>query len=421
VLVDLNMRTFDLSHALHNATLDYAEAVVCPFAPRALGAMRPDDVSATSPATDKLQGVLPLVNLVAGAFGSAPVQAVWPGVTMIGVCVFLLPRSSQAGFFDARSSTTVSPGTVVIDPLINVKTINSTFGSVQDDQFGPAYAYTIGVTYLGSNGLYYGYSPPASNEPITLFRGYNSILTTRIGLVAENFNSLRILGNGIKIWSNAPPINTGGYTWGGEIAMQDLYRAFTGDITSNTIQDSLKHRTQYSGLDGVTLRYNSIVEQQQLRLNEVYLTDVKRVSQTIVYDGDGDDFEAGIDGYSAPPESQWQSKDLATVSTLVPCAVWQFSDTNSLYDLSFNSIFHLEGRTVGVCPFENSTEVVDPNIEHLDKFLRHHAFPISAKGHSFKTFIEKARKITGKITAGATRAAMITQLLEKFLASIPMV
>jgi len=396
--------------------------VICPFDRKAIGSIRPDYVHATAAATDKAQFVVPYTKLQE-YMAQAAAQKQYPGVTFTGVMMWFNPRCTQAGWFDGDLVTSGNTK-VEMAPSVYTFMLNSTFnaGSVDTgsttDFFGPAYAYTIGFTLLGSDGNFYGYSDPGGDVDVFIFYGYNTITTTRMDLIDQNFNAIRVLGAGMKLWTNAPPINTGGYVFGGELALQDLYSALhkeSNAFTATSIQDGLKHRNRYQAIDGVTVRYNPLAEQRQLALQEVYVDDIKRL--VIAHELPEDNHLVGIDNYTIPNELEMQSKDLATQSTMVPVMIWQFG-TNASYDLSFDSIMHVEGRTVGNCPFEVQQEIVDPNIEHLDKILRSHKFPTSAKGHSFKTFLEHAKRLSGKGARTLANATRIAKLVEEFLGKI---
>jgi hypothetical protein len=422
-IVGLGLRPYALHHTIKQQSIDYAEAVVCPFNQAAIGSLRPDEVTNTAPATDKVQGVVP-ITAINQVFQSPAVQDVWPGVTLTGIMFFLMPRSNKSGFWEARSITNINTQRDEIKPTVNSVGLDPTLTSNNEEtRYNLGWPYVLCASFLGSNGLYYCYAPAVTGttNPINLATGYNTLRSTRMNLIYDNFNSLRILGMGLKVWSNAPPIQTGGYTWGGEISLQDLYRAMTATndgLSSQVIQDAIKNRSQYSGLDGVTLRYNTVVEPIQTKIKEVYIDDIIRKSSDTNYEGSAQqNYITQVDAYEITKATELQSKDLATNSTLVPCLVWQFGSGN-YYDLTFNSIWHLEGRTVGSCPFELSSEIIDPNIKHLDKFLRSTAFPITAKGHSFRKFIEKAQKIVGRASHFATNSHRIIKLIEEFLGKI---
>lgn len=424
----LGQSEYTLAECINKATIDYAEAVVCPFNPRGLGAIRPDEVMSTSAGTDKLQLIIPYTKLQEAA-ADPNVQQVYPNLSFIGVAMWFNPRCAQAGWFDAQSTEEEKAYTMV-KTKVGHRSLNSTLtvaggtAGIKDGGYGPAYAYTIGFALLGNDGRFYAYTPliEGLGEPsTTLIRGYNTISTTRIDLVDQNFTSIRVLGTGMKLWSNAPPIQTGGYAFGGEIALQDLYQIIAGEnnsLTSQSVQDALKHRTKYLALDGVTTRYNSIAEMKSKVMQEVYIQDINvntvEGSSSL---GPTDDLYYAEDEYTITNETEFMSKDLASQSTMVPIIVWQYG-SNDPYDLSFESIIHVEGRTVGNCPFEIQQELVDPNLEHLDKFLRHSLFPISARGHSFRTFLEKAKKMVGKGNATMANVVRIGALLEKFLGDI---
>jgi len=379
-IVGMNMKPYALHHTIKQATIDYAEAVVCPFNPAAIGSVRPDEVTNTSPATDKLQGLIN-ISAINIAFETPAVQAVWPGVTLTGIMMWIMPRSNKSGLMDASTVNDINAGTEEVIPIVNSVGLDANLTVQATNEYNLAYPYILCITFLGSNGNYYAYAPTSSNTPILLIRGYNTISTTRINSINDNFNSLRLLGAGLKVWSNAPPIQTGGFVWGGEMAIQDFYKAFTtsvGGLSSQNIQDALKNRTQYSALDGVTARYNTVVEPVQKKLAEVYIKNVRKKRVEAQVTGGGNTYTTDIDAYEVPKNIELQSKDLATNSTLVPALVWQFGAQQ--YDITFNMIAHIEGRTVGTCPFELSSEIIDPNLLHLDKILRSTAFPITAKG-----------------------------------------
>jgi hypothetical protein len=427
IMVDMRYEPYALHHCIKPETIAYAESVVCPFNMKGLGSVRPDEVHTTAAATDKLQVIIPFTTLATYVQENANVQNYWPGLELQGVAVWFMPRCTQAGWLDSKL-TSSTDSEVTVETKVTNFGLSSTFkGSLDLDTkypiFNPALCYTIGLAFLGTNGRFYGYGQVNESPPATLkiFEGYNTIQTTRINLLIENFSALRVNGVGMKLWTNAPPINTGGYCFGGEMALQDLYSALAGDnnaLTSLTIQDGIKHRAKYQAVDGVTTRYNSLVEKKQSVIQDVYLEGIQRQPDAEqVALSPSDDIFILRDLYVIPNEYEYQSKDLASQSTLVPIQVWQFG-TNTPYDLSFESIFHLEGRTVGNCPFEVQQEHVDPYLDHLDKILRSPAFPVVSKGHTFKHFIEKAKQIVGRGHKEMTNLVRIAKLVEEFLGKV---
>jgi hypothetical protein len=80
------------------------------------------------------------------------------------------------------------------------------------------------------------------------------------------------------------------------------------------------------------------------------------------------------------------------------------------------SVVHSEGTPSGSSPFQSVKSRVDITAESAKLMLEDiDKFPVAATGHSFKSFLSKARHVAAKVQKGIGKAAKIAALVEKAL------
>ncbi len=381
-----------LHEIMNPLTIDYCEAVVCPFNDRAVGCKRPDSKSGTVGATDRLDAII----------NSSAISAALPNTSCTGIVLSLVPRSISTGWIEG----TVDGQTNEIIPTLPRTELDSALNPLEDTAGEPAVVgdpYMLIFAALGADNQFYRItgSTPAFSV------GVNFIRSVRSDSLDTNFDTVRLLGAAFKLWSNEAPINTGGKVFSGAFRAKDLYDIYTNNnsnVNANSLETVLKDQYKnFVGLDGTTVRYKPLQDPDQLKLRPTRLPIIAKYTNTQTY-------------YSISDTYTPQIYDLATPNTFLPSVVWRFGNTD--YDLTLKTIFHVEGGTDGSCPFESEQINRDLAITHIDQLLSSNQFPRYVKGHSFKKFIEHAKKFIGHSVKGTAKVLQILQLIEKHAAAL---
>jgi hypothetical protein len=260
---------------------------------------------------------------------------------------------------------------------------------------------------LGLDGKFYRVNEAGTGVE----EGYMAIRTTRQISLQATSASMRILGVGCKLWPNSPPINTGGKVFSGMMSQNDLYNSFRGNASyanASTLESQIYDKQAYYGLDGTTVRYNTFSDNNQVdfhdtNLEELFSDLLPSTGVQVVQEGN----------------RQYSSQDMIGPGSGVPIMIWRYQSATSsdIFDLTFNLIAHLEVKPRGTSPYEQSFILYDPKLEHLDKILGSNHFPVSVKGHSFKSFFEKAKTFVHKTLNSADDIQKIIGLVGKVLGS----
>lgn len=393
-VVGLGMVTYNMTHLVKGHTLKYAEACVNPFDEVCLGCKRPDGSPHSVSAIDRMQLNLPITTL-----------ATLMDTNFNGVMVAFIPRCTVVGWLTGSQTTTTPAVTIV--PEIQFTQFNSNFSPITSTQvLVPSDAYYILFAGLGLDGLFYRINPAGTG----VATGYMCIQTTRQQALQETTAALRILGAGIKLWPNSPPVSTGGKLFSGMMSQNDLFSSFrgiSGYSNSSTIESQIQSKQAYYGLDGTTVRYNTFSDRSQLDFHDTNLEELfSDLPPTnlieIIQEGN----------------RQYSSQDLVGPGSGIPITVWRYQSAADVFDLTFNMIAHLEVKPRGTSPYEQSFLLYDSKLTHLDKILGSTHFPLSVKGHSFKTFISKARTFIHRTLGSADDISKIIQLVEKVLGGV---
>jgi hypothetical protein len=160
-------------------------------------------------------------------------------------------------------------------------------------------------------------------------------------------------------------------------------------VGSSNIQDSLRYRHTYRGIDGVTVRYSPLQSSKQETFQPAYE-------------------DALFDEYSLPGSQRNTNvgvgvgvHDLIGASDYVPCAVWRFNSSDDVYSLRVEARVHIQCEPDGSCPFMTTTVVPDPNYSHLQILLENKdAFPVVSKAQSFASFITGVTKALKTVKMG---------------------
>jgi hypothetical protein len=409
----------------------YAESVVHPFGNNAIGATLPDRFQElVIPITDALE-----FDLTPGNLNYPGGPADWQqeaGVQLTGVFMWFQPRCIASGTIANRNATgTGQAGLLNINAFIPV---DDTFSLSSGAEILTAYQLCITGMWTYSGGLN---GVPAiafglfngGTEAYDFFApAYLALQYSRFDNIASNCDKLRILGAGLKVWSEQAPINTGGYSIGGWITLEDIRQAMTRnqDLTAVTpgalasIVPSIKYRVRTPGVKGSTVRYSSLQTSEQIEPeyplvpSRLFNVDIQTASDT--------DVTTSPFIIDEVKTADLAVNDLITPGSFVPCIYWHFNVTDSTsnenvtntYTLKIMSMVHSEGTPTGNCPFMAGKSKVDPAVQHVKLMLENlEQFPPAAEGHSFKSFVSKAAHIVGKISKFASKTSQIMQLVDK--------
>jgi hypothetical protein len=393
-IIGLGMVSYNMTHLIKGHTLKYAEACVNPFDDICLGCKRPDGSPYTVSAIDRMQLTLPITSL-----------ATYMGPNFGGVLIAFVPRCTVVGWLTGNQTAT-SPA-VVISPEIQFTQYDSNFSPITSTQIlVPSDAYYILLAGLGINGSFYRIDAAGTGVEI----GYMCIRTTRQTALQETSASLRILGAGCKLWPNSPPISTGGKVFSGMMSQNDMFSSFRGTsgyANAQTLESQIQSKLAFYGLDGTTVRYNTFSDKEQIDFHD---TNLEELYSDLLPSGEINIVQEG--------NRQYSSQDLIGPGSGIPIMVWRYQSASDVFDLTFNMIAHLEVKPRGTSPYEQSFLLYDPKLTHLDKVLGSTHFPLSVKGHSFKTFVSKAKTFIHRTLRSADDISKIIQLVEKVLGGV---
>jgi hypothetical protein len=224
----------------------------------------------------------------------------------------------------------------------------------------------------------------------------------------------RIVGAGIKAWSNDAPLTTGGTAYGGWYNYTALINNFLSvnrdKLTTITrpefLQDDFLYRSQYAGHEGITVRYSPLQSDRQAGFTSV------------LYELPGllDPQETGAAIQTTPFGA---GADACGVSDLVPAIIWRYNvtDTVQAYNLRLEARVHVQALPNNVCPFITDEYLPEPKFDHLTMVLEDKTnYPVASKGASFGSFMSKAFKAVKKVlphlirfSAGAHKGLLMAQ------------
>lgn len=347
----------------------FADAVVNPFDQSAIGAIMPDQWQPpTIPALDRLNFQLD-PTVFADATGGA-----------VGTVIFaIVPRSLATGWWDYGGA----------NGLANVPFYdlgpNLGGGGSPGYPIMARYPYVL-VMSVAVDGAWTALTGGAVVGSV-VEPGYNSVAFSRSSLAGSNLAACRMVGAGLKVWSDDAPINTGGTAYGGWITPDALKNSLgnrAGGSAPGVVQDELRFRTIKQGVEGVTVRYSPLQSAEQENFVEFSLPDSLVAWDPSVVPQDSVKFGENYSPFVY---------DQVNPTTSIPCVVWKFTSAQDLYALRVQSVVHLQGRPMPLSPFMQVTPKPDPLYSHLAMLLENKdAFPVSTGGHSFKKFLTKAFK-----------------------------
>lgn len=191
----------------------------------------------------------------------------------------------------------------------------------------------------------------------------------------------RLVGLGLKVWSDEAPIVTGGSAFGGWYNIRafvdnfNQFRAAPTRTSAANIQDDLTYRRGYKAIDGTTTRYSPC---QSV---------VQSAFTPIIYDN-----EEGYDPGLIPTGSFGAAADACGPADLIPAVVWKYNTTSTqdLYTLRLQLVAHVQALPNNVNPFITSEHPPDPSYHAMTALLDNkEVYPVAVKGSSFTSFMSK--------------------------------
>jgi len=395
----------------------YCDAVVNPFGQGAVGAILPDSyVDQVCAATDRFE--MSLTPNFFNYLATVPWQDT-DHVRLIGVAIWLQPRCNATGMLAHATHT----GTGEKYNLFPFYPLNDTLDELSLDTCFNAYNLCITGIWTNSTG---GTAPPADWGVYTDNGGapdvvsmYYMIPFKKFEAIAENTTKMRLLGAGLKVWSEESPLNTGGYTTGGWLPLDDL---FDGMYCSNatatdpgffhTVEPRIRYPQRSQGVQGVTIRYSSLQDQCQRSLE--YARIPTRLSKYVE-----NTTGPKTSPYYFSPESDtidYSTSDLIEAGSDIPFLVWNFnaSEPTDVYALKIHAIAHVEATPNGSNPFASSLIKSDPAATVARQMVEDPAvWPPATIGHSFKSFATKLNRVESQVQKTASTIMQIMDVVER--------
>jgi hypothetical protein len=442
-----------LSYDVHN----FCEAVTQPFSRSARGAVLPDQyLEAAVPCLDTHD-----VELAPAAFNyngdwTASGDA-GSGVRfrLVGCLIWLQPRCVSANVIhtqslhgldiEEKSSTVKYPSVCRSDSSDNGNMAHS------DDIDSLAELYTL--CYTGSwsvevynngrttsstksTGLYSAALGPVKTD--SLFPGYRTVPFPRLGNIAVNSTGARILGMGLKVWSNGSKTVKGEVATAGWLSLHQVLDAAC-DSSGRTMHDigaSFRGSVQRHGGQGVTARYSPLQDSKQLVHQPCFL-DKKLYHPSLIDGFENSSSHRATDVSSGSPIGWGREYAVAGVQdvadlrlfdaiepgSFVPVCYWRFSneyralidDTNlidGVHTVALEAVVHVEAIPNGACPFLGGPVDKFNGVDQVKDFLVDwRYFPPATNGHSFTSFAKRARNVRIRVHRGLGHLHKVGALL----------
>lgn len=384
---------FSLHSVLSPPVLSFCEAVSNPFGAQAIGAVWPDNFDdMVIPATDRLDLDLTYNDVTADG------SELTTGWQFNGIFVFFLPRCLAAGWIQSTES---------LPFIYNRNWLGFSEGNIDMSIINNL--YNIGYCGIFTNGTETVLGIVVSGAPVAAVK---FVQLNRFVPIYNTCARARVIGAGIKLWSEASPINTSGYCYGGLINHGNLISTIYDEPTLD-VQQYFRFLKRFMGLGGCTVRYSPLQSPEQAEKETVKLPS----SRYRLIDADGlatvTTNPAAVivyeQGVSSPAVN-----DINKPGDYIPVIAWRFNPDES-YALKLSVQVHVDCTPNGTNPFQIASVPSDPVMNNIAYFLANHEqFPMVAKGHSFTSFIKKARHVVAKGSKYASHFAKFMALLDKF-------
>jgi hypothetical protein len=431
-----------LKSTMSDDMVRFCEAVVHPFGNDAIGAILPDKYSdLVVPVTDRVE--FDLSPQFLNFEGDWTSETDNPGglMQLLGVFMWFQPRCVAAGVIDTYIDY-AQAANLYVNPFISIDPTFSPLGNrIILDDYLLCYTGVWANNSAGANSDFdYGFFDITGSTLIS--NRYVCIEYSRFLNIKENCDKMRVLGAGIKLWSEEAPINTGGYSIGGWINFEDIMQAMRHDTTTNNpadpgallnIQTSIRFPVRTPGLGGSTVRYSSLQDMEQLDLEYPRVPDRLWVEDNPGYvdPTTGTSLTSATNIIHPNRGVDLAINDVITPGSMVPCIYWAFNVNrtaassgnntagNGAYTLKVSSIVHGEAAPTGTCPFQTYKKNSELAAEHVKSILSNvDTFPVAATGHSFKSFMKKAKHFVTGVSKGAGHFANLMKQVDKWAGAI---
>jgi hypothetical protein len=415
-----------VTEILSPALISFCEAVVHPFGNSAIGATLPDKFQElVIPLTDRMEfDIAPSFFNVSGTPNPTEYQ-------LTGIFCWFMPRCLGAG--TTSVSNNASEIAFQLYPYLGIKSNFSTQNMEVIHQ-----QYVLCLTGIWRSSLEipvsYGFYNDGLAGNTDIQNYYAAIEYSRFVNINQNCDGLRILGAGIKMWSEEAPINTGGYSVGGWATLQDILAAqqntffsgeqvlvrakFPGQLAA--FQTNIKFACRTQGVKGSTVRYSPLQTPEQCESEYPWIPDG---TSTPFKDNNYRDIGDGTPAVPFDPPVSLDGVSLAihdvmTPGSYVPCIFWSFNtnlttDIAETYTIKLMSMVHSEGTPKGSSPFMSDKSNVDLATTHVKSILENpEVFPPATGGSSFKSFMSKVRHIIAKVTKGAGHVTKVLAMAD---------
>jgi hypothetical protein len=425
----------------------FAEAVTNPFGNDAVGAILPDTYQElVLPVTDRSEFDIGYnsINISGSDWVADQLVGGYNGnedgsAQLLGIVAWIDVRCAATGIFDTSSvawnGNNVAPrypftvtGAWDEDILEKVQGCytyalcytgywNVTTGTTSFDASLPVTGNVLGLYQKAS------YDSGVTEFPSVL--GYRRLPLDRSVTINTLVTRLRLLGAGLKMWSEEAPINTGGFSVGGWITHNDLLPALHAQADGFTLRSAaalqlvsrIKGSCRAPGVKGATVRYSSLQTPEQLDMEAFSIED--HVAETgINYTGD---ILTGYQNVLPLIGTSLSSYDQFSDGSYFPIIFWKYnlggaSVTDGLYTLRVMTMAHSDAVPLGSCPVMMSSIDVDPTALHIKSILENwNLYPPAVTGHSFKSFVSKIRQVAIRVGKGMGHTAKVIALIDKYI------
>lgn len=349
--------------------------------------------------------------------GEAPEKVVTLGPKQAALLMELLEKEEKRKMGIQTPTNTV--------PAIQFINLNGSLDQADTDQQDPNWGlpYCLLVAAIGTKAgdpkPFYYFADLLNSAGVTARKGVALVQFSRTSTLLTTMAKQRLIGAGLKVWSNEAPIETGGTCYGGWLPVETLRASLIGVsgitvpydnpyLEAPVIQDGLEFRTVQQGIDGVTVRYSPLQGPEQAH----YIA-TRMPPGNLVYSYNDTTKRTEVDIAVGADDSAY---DQIRPGTSIPAIVWAFSSTTNTYSLRVEARAHSQCVPDGTVPFMSNTTPPDPMYDQVRYVLENKdLFPVACSGHSFRSFFTKAGAISKRMASYAQKASNAMGFVHKWL------
>jgi hypothetical protein len=404
----------------------YLEAIVHPFGNSCIGAIIPDRYQElVIPTTDRLELDISPSDFI---LGTPPGSG--SGFTLVGCFMWFQPRCIGSGILGR--TTMVDQSTIFPIVQYPYMAVDTDFNVIENSVILQQYALCIVGIWSSPGGKQYGFYIDDGQSPGEVNNYFAVIGYSRFSNIDANCDKLRIVGAGLKAWSEEAPINTGGYSVGGWATISDIIENFrwqgaqdSGDPYGEPVnpaaigafQTKIKFACRSPAVKGSTVRYSSLQTADQ---HEAEYPKIPERMYEMSNETGGQINSPGITIPNVNSNDDLAIQDVITPGCYVPCIFWSFntnatSGITEQYTIKVMSMVHSEGTPTGSSPFMSTKSMADPAMDYVKTMVENvEVFPVATSGHSFKSFFTKTRHILAKVAHVTGHFTRLIAFADKF-------